>query len=119
MPHIVLENDILGCLTIFGYYDGAEDYYKHTVQGGIDFRNKTMPVATENGSHSTFLFIEAIDSVIADSDSEKGPLFMVLIKLYTSLWKLLRVTLMILDVVPYLMTIDVYFVECYKQLMKE
>ena len=61
--------------TFYGYYDGAEDYYKHTVQGGIDFRNNTMPVTSENGSYSTFLFTEAIERVIADHNVEKGPFF--------------------------------------------
>ena len=44
---------------ICGYYDGPEDYYKHTVQGGIDLN--TDPVTSKNGSCSTYLFTDAIE----------------------------------------------------------
>ena len=41
----------------------------------IDFRNNTKPVTDQNGTYSTFLFTEAVEQVIAEHDSDKGPFF--------------------------------------------
>ena len=38
--------------TFYGYYDGAEDYSTHSMEGGIDFRNNTMSITNQNGSYS-------------------------------------------------------------------
>ena len=61
--------------TFYGYYAAAEDYFKHTAGGYVDFRNNTKPVTTKNGTSSTFLFTEAVEQVFAKHDSNKGPFF--------------------------------------------
>ena len=61
--------------TFYGYYAAAEDYFKHTAGGYVDFRNNTTPITTKNGTYSTFLFTEAVEQVITKHDSNKGPFF--------------------------------------------
>ena len=61
--------------TFYGYYDSAEDYFDHSVNGGIDFRNNTKPVTNQNGSYSTFLFTESVERIIVQHDNNKEPFF--------------------------------------------
>ena len=80
----------------FGFYNGAEDYYMHTVGAlptykvadddvddydeslifyGLDFRNGTKPVRNERGMYSTHLFTKAIEEAIYQHDVNKVPFF--------------------------------------------
>ncbi|XP_065900217.1 arylsulfatase I-like [Dysidea avara] len=66
--------------TFYGYYDGAEDYFTHSRDEGhgfrgLDFRNNTTPVTDKKGTYSTFLFTEAVEQIIAQHNSDKGPFF--------------------------------------------
>ena len=44
--------------TFYGYYNGAEDHYTHTVQGITDFRDNKEPVKDLGGKFGTFAFAE-------------------------------------------------------------
>ncbi|XP_066269876.1 arylsulfatase B-like isoform X12 [Branchiostoma lanceolatum] len=68
----------------FGYYTGAEDYVDHANRiraslgyKGLDLRNGTEPVWTENGTYSTELFATEAERIIASHDTSK-PLFLYL-----------------------------------------
>ena len=61
--------------TFYGYYDAAEDYYTHRAGRGIDFRNNTDPVTTENGTYSTFLFTTAIEEAVLTAIEQNKPFF--------------------------------------------
>ena len=65
--------------SFYGYYNGAEDYFKHDRSEGkyhgIDFRNNTEPVTNKSGLYSTNLFSEAIKQIINEHDSTKGPFY--------------------------------------------
>ena len=85
-----LESGILACLNSILQHTGdlipflAITMVLRTItnilfQGGIDFRNNTIPVTSENGSCSTFLFTEAIERVMLVMIVRKDlSLFMVL-----------------------------------------
>ena len=45
------------------------------VYEGLDFRKNTQPVIDENGTYSTYLFTNAIEEIIREHDSDKGPFF--------------------------------------------
>ncbi|XP_066269867.1 arylsulfatase B-like isoform X3 [Branchiostoma lanceolatum] len=70
--------------SFYGYYTGAEGYVDH-VNGihaslgykGLDLRNGTEPVWTENGTYSTELFATEAERIIASHDTSK-PLFLYL-----------------------------------------
>ena len=70
--------------TFYGYYNAYEGYFTHSVglipdfpalYNGIDFRNNTIPVTDKNGMYSTTLFTEAVEEIIMNHDSDKGPFF--------------------------------------------
>ena len=87
--------------TFFGFYNGAENYYTHSVGAlptydvdddvddddddshddklpifyGLDFRNNTKPVRDEKGNYSTHLFTKAIEEAIYQHDIDKAPFF--------------------------------------------
>ena len=65
--------------SFYGYYNGAEDYFKHDRSQdkyyGIDFRNNTEPVTDKGGLYSTNLFTEAIEQIVSNHNSTKGPFF--------------------------------------------
>ncbi|XP_065914604.1 arylsulfatase B-like [Dysidea avara] len=68
--------------TFFGYYNAVEDYYDHSFGNvgkikfdGVDFRNNTKPVTDKNGTYSTMLFTEAVEQIIMNHNSDKGPFF--------------------------------------------
>ncbi|XP_066269871.1 arylsulfatase B-like isoform X7 [Branchiostoma lanceolatum] len=74
----------------YGYLTGKDNYYDHTddesnskeevrILGykGLDLRNGTEPVWTENGTYSTELFATEAERIIASHDTSK-PLFLYL-----------------------------------------
>ncbi|CAH1251943.1 ARSJ [Branchiostoma lanceolatum] len=71
----------------FGYLTGKDNYYDHTDDEsnskgetgykGLDLRNGTEPVWTENGTYSTELFATEAERIIASHDTSK-PLFLYL-----------------------------------------
>ncbi|KAI8493732.1 hypothetical protein Bbelb_286530 [Branchiostoma belcheri] len=71
----------------FGYLTGKDNYYDHTDDEsnskgetgykGLDLRNGTEPVWTENGTYSTELFATEAERIIASHDTDK-PLFLYL-----------------------------------------
>ncbi|KAK8797304.1 hypothetical protein WA158_004512 [Blastocystis sp. Blastoise] len=70
--------------TFYGYYNGGQDYYTHSVSGGYDFRRDNGPRCGQNcsiidydakGKYSTHLFTkEAID--IINKHDESTPFYM-------------------------------------------
>lgn len=76
--------------SFYGYYNAAEDYNTHMCgaryrdpqhparfirANGVDFRKNKDPVTNQNGSYSTLLFTNEIQSIISSHDVESGPLF--------------------------------------------
>eukprot|EP00058_Branchiostoma_floridae_P007203 XP_002592691.1 hypothetical protein BRAFLDRAFT_57230 [Branchiostoma floridae] len=71
----------------FGYLTGKDNYYDHTDDEsnspeelgykGLDLRNGTEPVWTENGTYSTELFATEAERIITSHDTSK-PLFLYL-----------------------------------------
>ncbi|XP_078577650.1 arylsulfatase B-like isoform X1 [Branchiostoma floridae x Branchiostoma japonicum] len=71
----------------FGYLTGKDNYYDHTDDEsnspeelgykGLDLRNGTEPVWTENGTYSTELFATEAERIIASHNTSK-PLFLYL-----------------------------------------
>ena len=45
------------------------------MDGGLDFRNNTVPVTNQNRSYSTFLFTKEFERIIAQHDSDQEPFF--------------------------------------------
>ncbi|KAJ8314190.1 hypothetical protein KUTeg_008751, partial [Tegillarca granosa] len=70
--------------TFYGFYNGAEDYYNHTISSelfyahvnGIDFRNNKDPIRS-NDTYSTYLYTLRANQVITQHDQTK-PLFLYL-----------------------------------------
>lgn len=70
----------------YGYYQGGEDYYTHSVQNGYDLRNETQPYCgnncsvvdfKSNGTYSTILFTNEAIRMLKSHNKEK-PFFMYL-----------------------------------------
>ena len=75
--------------SFYGYYDGSEDYFNHSVKAveftgdrkekvsmfGVDFRNNTEAVMNKFGVYSTNLFTEVVERTIMKHDSDTGPFF--------------------------------------------
>ena len=82
--------------TFYGFYNGGEGYYTHSVGAlptynidvnddddvdepavfyGLDFRNGTKPVIDKRGMYSTHLFTRAIEEAIYQHDIDKVPFF--------------------------------------------
>ncbi|CAH1273824.1 ARSB [Branchiostoma lanceolatum] len=55
--------------SFYGFYNGQDDYYKHTVLGGLDLRDDKEVVKTKDGEYSTYFFTDRIVDII-----EKNPL---------------------------------------------
>ncbi|XP_075724941.1 arylsulfatase B-like [Rhipicephalus microplus] len=69
--------------TFYGYYNGEEDYYNHTLpvpqssQVGLDFWLNNEPLRNETGQYSTTLFGKRAVKLIQERDPKK-PLFLYL-----------------------------------------
>ncbi|XP_046380029.1 arylsulfatase B-like isoform X2 [Haliotis rufescens] len=63
--------------TFFGYYNGAEDYFNHTVEKYLDYRDNQLPARNYSGEYSAFTFAQrAVDIIHRHNVSQ--PLFMYL-----------------------------------------
>ncbi|XP_065914444.1 arylsulfatase B-like [Dysidea avara] len=111
--------------TFFGYYNAVEDYYDHSFGdadnrkfNAVDFRNNTKPVTDKNGTYSTMLFTEAVEQIIMNHDSDKGPFF--IYAAYQSIHYPIEAPQNTLMNAPvFLMITNVHFVGCCEQLMRE
>ncbi|XP_066984783.1 arylsulfatase B-like [Macrobrachium rosenbergii] len=79
--------------TFYGFYNGAEDYYRHTrsiagnpkrlaekrshSDGFLDLRNNTTPDGTKKGIYSTHLFASVAEDILRSRKSQ-DPMFMYL-----------------------------------------
>ncbi|KAH9369668.1 hypothetical protein HPB48_007635 [Haemaphysalis longicornis] len=67
--------------SFYGYYNGEEDYYNHTVKEGshvgLDFWYNTKPLRNETGRYSTTVFTQEAKRLIKERDSSK-PFFLYL-----------------------------------------
>lgn len=75
--------------TYYGYYQGAEDYFNHTVCGGgrgpfakqycgVDLHNDTTPDFSRTGQYSTHLFANEAVRLINKQKDSSAPMFMYL-----------------------------------------
>jgi arylsulfatase B len=73
--------------TFFGFYNGVEDYFKHTVARGYDMRHDVGPncgrgcskiVTAAKGTYSTNLFAARAVKVVEAHDVKASPLFLYL-----------------------------------------
>lgn len=67
--------------SFYGYYNGEEDYYTHSItyenHTGLDFWLNTDPVWSVNGTYSTTLYTERARHITANRNKAK-PLFLML-----------------------------------------
>ncbi|KAH7966231.1 hypothetical protein HPB49_014689 [Dermacentor silvarum] len=67
--------------SFYGYYNGEEDYYTHSIthenHTGLDFWLNTEPLFAENGSYSTTLYTERAQYLIRNRNKSK-PFFLML-----------------------------------------
>lgn len=64
--------------TFYGYYQGNEDYYTHTVDGGYDFRDNEQVLWEVNGTYSTYLFGDRALEIIEEEAVRSEPFFLYL-----------------------------------------
>ncbi|XP_049518955.1 arylsulfatase B [Dermacentor silvarum] len=61
--------------SFYGYYNGEEDYYTHSIthenHTGLDFWLNTEPLFAENGSYSTTLYTERAQYLIRNRNKSK------------------------------------------------
>ncbi|XP_075537056.1 arylsulfatase B-like isoform X2 [Dermacentor variabilis] len=67
--------------SFYGYYNGEEDYYRHSItyenHTGLDFWLNMEPLFSENGSYSTTLYTERAQYLISNRNKSK-PFFLLL-----------------------------------------
>ena len=44
--------------TAFGFWDGSEDHYSHSVEGFLDFRDGEEPARSWNGTYAMYAYME-------------------------------------------------------------
>ena len=54
-----------------GFLGGAEDYWTHTYEDGLDLYENTQLVRDESGTYSTHLFTSKVISIIETHNSNK------------------------------------------------
>jgi len=62
--------------SFYGFYSGAEDYYKHTLAGGYDFRFNTSVHHPPKYRYSTTLFGRRGAEIVKNHNPEEQPLFL-------------------------------------------
>ena len=120
-----IHTNIQGFDSFYGYYNGAEDYFKHDRSQdkyyGIDFRNNTKPVTDKGGLYRTNLFTEAIEEIVGKHNSTctKGPFF--IYAAYQAVHSPLEAPQSYVEITVNLFPSqnDVHFVGCYKLQMRE
>lgn len=63
--------------SFYGYLTGAEDYYTHYREGGLDLHHNLQPDFSQKGTYSTQLFTQKAVDIINAHDKSK-PLFLYL-----------------------------------------
>ena len=51
--------------TAFGFWDGSEDHYSHSVEGFLDFRDGEEPARSWHGTYAMYAYME-VTCVIFD-----------------------------------------------------
>ncbi|OWF47903.1 arylsulfatase B-like [Mizuhopecten yessoensis] len=57
--------------SFYGFYQGAEDYYNRTVDGGKDFRDNKQPIMPDTTIYSTYVYADRARKVISQHDKSK------------------------------------------------
>ncbi|XP_067658829.1 arylsulfatase B-like [Haliotis asinina] len=63
--------------TFFGYYNGNEGYFNHSVGGYLDYRDNELPARNYSGEYSAYTFTQRAVDIIHRHDVSQ-PLFMYL-----------------------------------------
>lgn len=64
--------------SFMGFYTGAQDYYKHTRNGGYDFRFNNSVYYPRKNQYSTKTYAKRAIEIFKNSDPRKQPLFLYL-----------------------------------------
>ncbi|XP_077979359.1 arylsulfatase B-like [Glandiceps talaboti] len=63
--------------SFYGYYNGFEDHYNHSIGDYLDLHDNRLPDWSQNGTYSTYLYSDKAIDVITSHNQSK-PLFMYL-----------------------------------------
>ncbi|XP_068732424.1 arylsulfatase B-like [Montipora capricornis] len=61
--------------TAFGFWDGSENHYSHSVEGFLDFHDGEEPSRTWNGTYATYAYMQRAERIVRSHDPAK-PLFL-------------------------------------------
>jgi len=59
----------------FGFWDGSESHYSHSVEAFLDFRDGTEPARNYGGTYAMYAYMERLEKIVKAHDPEQ-PLFM-------------------------------------------
>ncbi|KAM7437872.1 hypothetical protein ABFA07_012579 [Porites harrisoni] len=59
----------------FGFWDGSEDHYTHSVLGFLDFRDGKQPARNWTGTYATYAYMKRMETIVKSHDPAQ-PLFL-------------------------------------------